>query len=241
MTKAGKRAKRRIAAPKKHLWSTARAAGRYTLEEIFSQPAIWAETARQLEQQGTLGHVSKIFSAESPWLFVACGSSYYVSQLVAAVWAKYFLIPCTAVPASEFLFAPSETLRRTGAQQAVLVSRSGETTDLRAAELLKSHAEIRTLGVTCNASGPLEKLCTQTMKLTWADEKSTVMRSSDLLIEMGLDEPEFARMAAMAIPAHLLRVAVGLRKGLNPDALKNLSRAVMLGTDGGGSAERISA
>jgi len=28
---------------------------------------------------------------------------------------------------------------------------------------------------------------------------------------------------------------------LNPDALKNLSRAVMLGTDGGGSAERISA
>ena len=384
MTKLRKRAKRKIAAPKKHLGGAPRAAGQHTLEEIFSQPAIWAETARQLEQQDTLERLSRTFSAKSPWLFVACGSSYYLSQLVAAVWAKYFLIPCAAVPASEYLFAPAETLRRTGAPQAVLVSRSGETTEiLRAAELLKSHAEIRTLGVTCNAGGPLEKLCTQTMKLTWADEKSTVMtrsftsmllafqrlgarlanrpelavgldglpgklqpwleenaakiqafavkrrfadyvllgqgthywvaqeaalkitemsssyaqayhslefrhgprsiagrdtlitfflsdaaaeeeallvgelkelgaatmvitnratpalkRSSDLLIEMGLDEPEFARLGPMAIPAHLLGTAVGLRKGLNPDAPKNLTRAVVLGTNGSGSETR---
>jgi glutamine---fructose-6-phosphate transaminase (isomerizing) len=375
---------RKIAAPKKHARSAARAAGRHTLQEIFSQPAIWAETARQLQQQGALEHLSKKFSAENPWLFVACGSSYYLSQMVAAIWAKYFLIPCAAVPASEFLFAPPETLQQAGARQAVLVSRSGETTKvLHAAELLKSHAEIRTLGVTCNIGGPLENLCTQTMKLTWADEKSTVMtrsftsmllafqrlgarlanrlelagaldglpgkvqawldenatkiqvfaakrrfadyvflgqgthywlaqegalkitemsssyaqayhtlefrygprsiagrdtlitfflsdaaaeeeallvselenlgaatmiitnraipalkRSGDLLIEMGIDEPEFARLAPMAIPAHLLGTAVGLRKGLNPDAPKNLTRAVVLGTNGSGSAKR---
>jgi glucosamine--fructose-6-phosphate aminotransferase (isomerizing) len=375
---------RKIVAPKKHARSASRAAGQHTLEEIFSQPAIWAETARQLEQQDTLERLSRTFSAESPWLFVACGSSYYLSQLVAAVWTKYFSILCTAVPASEFLFAPEETLRRTGTRQAVLVSRSGETTEiLRAAELLKSHAEIRTLGVTCNAGGPLEKLCTQTLKLTWADEKSTVMtrsftsmllafqrlgarlanrsefagvldglpgkvqpwleenaakiqafaakwrfadyvflgqgthywlaqeaalkitemsssyaqayhtlefrhgprsiagrdtlitfflsdaaaeeeaqlagelkelgastmvitnratpalkRSGDLPIEMGIDEPEFVRLAAMAIPAQLLGAAVGLRKGLNPDAPKNLTRAVVLGTNGSGSATR---
>jgi len=47
---------------------------------------------------------------------------------------------------------------------------------------------------------------------------------SDLLIELALDVPEFARYAVTAIPAHLMGTAVGLRKGLNPDAPKNLTR-----------------
>jgi len=375
---------RRNAAPKRQARSAGQGAGRHTLEEIFSQPQVWAETARQLEQLGTLERLAVNFSAERPWLFLACGSSYYLSQLVTAVWEKYFSIPCTAAPASEFLFAPGEMLRRTGAQQVVLVSRSGETTEvLRAAELLRAHGELRTLGVTCNTGGPLEKLCTQTMKLAWADEKSTVMTrsftamllafqrlgarlakraefagaldglpgkvqpwlaenaakiqgfvakrkfadyvflgqgahywlaeeaalkitemsssyaqayhtlefrhgpraiagrdtlitfflsdaaeqeeaalvseikklgaatmvitnratpalksSSDLLVEVGIEEPEFVRLAPMAIAAHLLGSAVGLRKGLNPDAPKNLTRAVVLGANGSGAATR---
>jgi glucosamine--fructose-6-phosphate aminotransferase (isomerizing) len=53
-------------------------------------------------------------------------------------------------------------------------------------------------------------------------------KHSDLLIEMGLEGPEFARYTVSAIPAHLLGTAVGLRKGLNPDAPKNLTRAVVL-------------
>jgi len=292
--------------------------------------------------------------------------------------------PCSAVPASEFLFAPDETLRRTGAQQVVLVSRSGETTEvLRAARLLESDRSILTLGVICSAESPLEKLCARTLKLTWANEKSTVMTrsftsmlvafqrlgakfagdlelvsaldrlpehvqpwleanagkiqdfgekrrfadfiflgqgahywmaqeaglkitemsssyaqvyhtlefrhgprsiagrdtlitfllseaaaeeetllvsemkelgaatfvvtnratvalegASDLLIELRMDEPEFARLAPMAIPAQLLGTAVGLRKGLNPDAPKNLSRVVTLDPNGSGAVKR---
>lgn len=56
-------------------------------------------------------------------------------------------------------------------------------------------------------------------------------RNSDLLIELGLNEPEYARMAMTAIPAQLLGLAVGLRKGLNPDKPKNLTRAVVLGAN----------
>jgi glucosamine--fructose-6-phosphate aminotransferase (isomerizing) len=51
---------------------------------------------------------------------------------------------------------------------------------------------------------------------------------SDLLVELALDGPEFARYALTAIPAHLLGTAIGLRKGLNPDSPKNLTRAVVL-------------
>jgi glucosamine--fructose-6-phosphate aminotransferase (isomerizing) len=356
----------------------------HTLNEILSQPATWRETARQLEHHGMLELVSKVFFPGSPWLFLACGSSYYLSQLVATLWTRQLHVPCSAVPASEFLFAPDETLRRTGAQQVVLVSRSGETTEvLRAAKLLEADRSILTLGVTCSAASPLEKLCARTLKLTWANEKSTVMtrsftsmlvafqrlgakfagdlklvsaldklpeqvqqwleanagkiqdfaekrrfadfiflgqgahywmaqeaglkitemsssyaqvyhtlefrhgprsiagrdtlitfllseaaaeeetllvsemkelgaatfvvtnrateaveRASDLLIELRMDEPEFARLAPMAIPAQLLGTAIGLRKGLNPDTPKNLSRVVTLDPNGSGAVKR---
>ena len=60
--------------------------------------------------------------------------------------------------------------------------------------------------------------------------KPALRRDSDLVIELGMDEPEYSRLALTAIPAHLLGLAVGLRKGLNPDVPKNLTRAVVLGS-----------
>jgi glucosamine--fructose-6-phosphate aminotransferase (isomerizing) len=352
--------------------------GELTLQEILSQPRIWSETETQLREARLLEKFSDLFSPRSPWLFVGCGSSYYLSRLIAALWTKHFYIPATGVPASELLFAPEETLRRLGVEQVVLMSRSGETTEvLRAAELLQKYPTVQTLGVTCNPQSPLETLSAHSFKLTWADEKSTVMtrsftaillafqqlglqfvgdnqssgaldqlpqraqqwldnnakriqefmarkifadyvflgqgahywlaqeaglkvtemsssyaqvyhslefrhgprsiagpntlitffiseaaaeaetllvkelkelgaaicvivnratpdlkKHSDLLIEFSLDGPEFARYAVTAIPAHLMGTAIGLRKGLNPDAPKNLTRAVVLGSNG---------
>jgi glutamine---fructose-6-phosphate transaminase (isomerizing) len=360
------------------------AAGHQTAQEILSQPDTWVETARQLEQNADLLGAFEGFSPREPWLFVACGSSYYLSRTIAAQWAKLLKVACTAVPASELLFAPQDVMRRSGARQVVLVSRSGKTTEvLRAAEWLKANSTVSTLGVTCSKDSALEKTCTHLLKLPWADEKSMVMtrsftsilllferlgakfvgdsglasaleglpektaawlaanadkirafaakrrfadfvflgqgahywlaqeaalkmtemsssyaqayhtlefrhgpksiasketlitfllsdeaiteeslligelkklgaailvvvnrataelrQESDLLIELGLSEPEYARMALTAIPAHLLGLAVGLRKGLNPDAPQNLSRAVVLGSQNGAAVKR---
>src|SRR5579863_161374 len=376
MKKPARRVLKKNAAAARLRRSAAPVAGHETRQEIFSQPGTWVETARRFEQDGTLARFAQNFAKEGPWLFVACGSSYYLSRTIAAQWAKLLGVPCTGVPASELLFAPREVIRRTGARQVVLVSRSGKTTEvLRAAEWLKANAAVQTLGVTCNESSVLEETCTHTLKLPWADEKSMVMtrsftsilllferlgailagtpdltaalnglpekteqwlaanddkiralgtkrrfadfvflgqgahywlaqeaalkmtemsssyaqayhtlefrhgpksiasketlitfllsddaaeeegslvgevkklgaatfvvanrataalrRESDLLVELGLDEPEYARLALTAIPAQLLGLAVGLRKRLNPDVPKNLARAVVLGS-----------
>jgi glucosamine--fructose-6-phosphate aminotransferase (isomerizing) len=351
--------------------------GLHTLRETLSQPAMWAETFMQLDTAKTVDRLAAHFSAEQPWLFVACGSSYYLSQLVCSIWSRNFSFRCTAVPASEFLFAPEGILRSSGAKQIVFISRSGETTEvIRAAEVLKNRVDVRTLGVTCNATSRLDELCAHMSTLPWADEKSTVMTrsftsillffqllgdrisgggnaqlsaalkelpafaqpwldanadrirkfitkrkfadfvflgqgahywlaqeaalkitemsasyaqayhslefrhgprsiagpqtlitfflsdaadaeesllvqelkalkaatlvvvnratsqlkaSGDLLIELSTSLPEFARFAVTAIPAHLLGTEVGLHKGLDPDAPKNLTRAVVLG------------
>jgi glutamine---fructose-6-phosphate transaminase (isomerizing) len=371
----------------RHGESVSRLAGQQTAQEILSQPATWVETTRQFEQNAELDKAFINFSPDEPWLFVACGSSYYLSRTIAAQWAKLLRVSCIAVPASELLFAPDEVLRRTEARQVVLVSRSGKTTEvLRAAEWLKSNTAVRTLGVTCSNNSALEDLCTHVLKLPWADEKSMVMtrsftsilllferlgakfvgdsgllsaldalpektvawlaanadkiralgrkrqfadfvflgqgahywlaqeaalkmtemsssyaqayhtlefrhgpksiasadtlitfllsdaaaeeesslvaelkklgaaifvianrattalrRDADLLLELGLDEPEYARLALTAIPAQLLGLAVGLRKGLNPDVPKNLTRAVVLGSKNGAATKRRSA
>jgi glucosamine--fructose-6-phosphate aminotransferase (isomerizing) len=65
-------------------------------------------------------------------------------------------------------------------------------------------------------------------------------RDADMLIELGLDEPEYSRLALTAIPAHLLGLAVRLRKGLNPDVPRHLTRAVVLDSKNGTAAKRRS-
>jgi glucosamine--fructose-6-phosphate aminotransferase (isomerizing) len=367
--------------------SASQLAGHLTHQEILSQPATWLETARQFEANDKLVTDFQNFSKDGPWLFIACGSSYYLSRTIAAQWATLLQARCTAVPASELLFAPHEVMLRTGARQVVLVSRSGKTTEvLRSAKWLKANTAVRTVGVTCNASSALAESCTHMLTLPWADEKSMVMtrsftsilllfqrlgaklagdaslaaalerlpektsawlrenadkiralgtkrrfadfvflgqgahywlaqeaalkltemsssyaqayhtlefrhgpksiaskellitflisdaaaeeesllvgelkklgaatfvvanrarpelrRDNDLLIELGLDEPEYARLAMTAIPAQLLGLGVGLRKGLNPDVPKNLTRAVVLDANGGKPEKRRSA
>jgi glucosamine--fructose-6-phosphate aminotransferase (isomerizing) len=53
-------------------------------------------------------------------------------------------------------------------------------------------------------------------------------RASDLAIELGLQAPEYARLAAFVIWGQLYGVYYGLKKGLNPDSPKNLARVVEL-------------
>jgi glucosamine--fructose-6-phosphate aminotransferase (isomerizing) len=53
-------------------------------------------------------------------------------------------------------------------------------------------------------------------------------RASDFAIELGLPSPEYARPAAFAIWGQLYGVYYGLKKGLNPDSPKNLTRVVEL-------------
>jgi glutamine---fructose-6-phosphate transaminase (isomerizing) len=53
-------------------------------------------------------------------------------------------------------------------------------------------------------------------------------KAADFSIELRLDTPEYARVAAYAIWGQLIGVYTGLKKGLNPDAPKNLTRAVIL-------------
>lgn len=60
-----------------------------------------------------------------------------------------------------------------------------------------------------------------------ADERTR--RAADLLLELRLEGHELARLAAHIVPAQLVGLYTGLKKGVDPDNPRNLSRVVILG------------
>jgi glutamine---fructose-6-phosphate transaminase (isomerizing) len=118
----------------------------------------------------------KAFGKAPEWLFIGCGSSYYVAMAAAAAMKSLTGRSARAVPASEILLYP-ELVFSEEFVAPVLISRSGQTSEvLKAAEVLKQR-QIPSIAISCVKGQELEKLASTTIVLP-ADEKSTVMTRS---------------------------------------------------------------
>jgi glutamine---fructose-6-phosphate transaminase (isomerizing) len=156
-----------------------RDAGRHALAEILSQPRCWDDCLRLLEQKGLIPDVTAPYADAREWLFIGCGSSYYIAQSAAACWSAVTGMQARAIPASELVLFPDLVLAGLEKPAAVLISRSGRTSEaLQAAEILEQTKAIRTLAVTCTPRQPLEQIATRTLCLLPANEESTVMTRS---------------------------------------------------------------
>jgi glutamine---fructose-6-phosphate transaminase (isomerizing) len=157
---------------------SSKAAGAYSLAEILSQPDCWSSCLASLRENRTLEKVCDIFRGTEEWLFIGCGSSYYVGLCAAASMTALTGLRARAIPASEVLLYPELALTAGKACVPVLISRSGQTSEvLKAAELLRSRS-IATLAISCAEGQALQKLTSFTIALPAADEKSTVMTRS---------------------------------------------------------------
>jgi len=160
--------------------------GHRSYAEIMSEPDIWAASLMHLEEQGRYEQVLKPLEKAEEWVFVGCGSSYYVAQAAAWSWTAVTGQRAKAVPASELLFYPEQVLGKSKCQP-VLISRSGHTTEmLMAADYLEGERKIRTLAISCATGQQLEKRATSTLLLPAADEQSTVMTRSFSSMLLGL-------------------------------------------------------
>ncbi len=188
-------------------------AGKYTLAEILSQPQCWTDCLRNLEK-GQLTKIREQFGHGSEWLFIGCGSSYYLGMAAAATWTAVAGLRASAVPASEVLLFPD--LVPTGPKTVpVLISRSGQTSEtLRAAEYLEHTRNLRTLAVSCAPGRPLAKVASACLCLPDADEKSTVMTRS---------------FTSMLLALQLLATSVANKHALNKalQQLPNLTAAML--------------
>ena len=153
-------------------------AGEHSLAEILSQPECWNSCLKSLANDQSFSDFAGRFESASGWLFVGCGSSYYVAQSAAATALSLSGRRAQAIPASELLLYPEPALVAAGGLTPVLISRSGRTSEvIKAAELLKSRA-IPTLAITCAPRERLEKIADAAILLSAADEQSMVMTRS---------------------------------------------------------------
>ncbi len=161
--------------------------GAHSLAEILSQPKFWGHCLEALENEGSLADIRKPFRSATEWLFVGCGSSYYIALAAAASWSSLTRMRAWAIPASELLLFPELVLAGAGKVAAVVISRSGQTSEaVRAAQLLEREKNIRVLAVTGTPNQPLEKIATATLPLLPCDEQSTVMTRSFTSMLLGL-------------------------------------------------------
>jgi glucosamine--fructose-6-phosphate aminotransferase (isomerizing) len=152
--------------------------GQHTLSEIFSQPQCWRACLAQLAGSAELDATVKIARPGAEWIFVGCGTSYYLAQAAASSF-NYLGLPARAVPASDLLMYPGLTLHAGRDYIPVVISRSGRTSEaVRAAQMLEKDRNLRTIAITCAEGQPLEPACSVTLKLLDADEQSTVMTRS---------------------------------------------------------------
>src|SRR5580704_11919530 len=150
-----------------------------TWNEILSQGQVWLATLQELKQSTVPDRILKASGTSRSWLFVGCGTSFYLAEAAAMSWMLLTGEPARAVPASEILLYPALSHRGEADVYAVVISRSGRTSEaVRAATALKNDLQISTFGITCAQESPLEAVCDTTIVLRAADEKSTVMTRS---------------------------------------------------------------
>ena len=162
-------------------------AGGHTFSEILSQPRCWEQCLTSLRDDTQLSEVVDRFSDRSEWIFIGCGSSYYVALSAAATWTAITGQRAWAVPASEILLYPELVWTHADKLGAVLISRSGKTSEvIRVAEIFRAR-QISTLAISCASDQALEQLAMAAIILPQADEQSTVMTRSATSMLLALE------------------------------------------------------
>jgi glucosamine--fructose-6-phosphate aminotransferase (isomerizing) len=160
--------------------------GQHTLSEIFSQPKCWSVCLAKLAASAELGEAAQLARPDATWIFVGCGTSYYLAQAAAATF-NHLGLPAQPVAASDLLLYPELTLHSGRTYIPLVISRSGRTSEaVRAADMLERNYNLRTIAITCADGQPLEASCSVTLKLLDADEQSTVMTRSFTSMLLGL-------------------------------------------------------
>jgi glutamine---fructose-6-phosphate transaminase (isomerizing) len=151
-------------------------AGANTISEIFSEPQTWVKCLAALDGKGELRKLRALHSSEEEWIFVGCGSSYYLALIAAATWSLLTGEAARAIPASEILLFPKLLPRDC---RPILISRSGRTSEIiQAGKYLMEKNRTAALAITCGRGTPIEGVAAQAIVLPQADEKSTVMTRS---------------------------------------------------------------
>jgi glutamine---fructose-6-phosphate transaminase (isomerizing) len=180
----------------------------HTWNEILSQGGVWSSVLDQLQTSRVVESILQAAANKRVWIFIGCGTSFYLAEAAANSWMLLTGEPARAIPASEVLLFP-KLLRAEGPDlQAVVISRSGRTSEaVRAATVLRTELRIPTVGITCAQNSELERACDASIVLDAVDEQSTVMTRSFTSMLLSLQVLSARRAGNAKFPESLRAMA----------------------------------
>src|SRR6202158_520359 len=88
-----------------------------TLTEMLSQTAVWQAQFAGIKQSPLIETILQQASSRTEWLFIGCGTSYYLAEAAACTWTMVTGQRARALPASEvLLFCESSYFKHAGLQ-----------------------------------------------------------------------------------------------------------------------------
>jgi glutamine---fructose-6-phosphate transaminase (isomerizing) len=151
----------------------------HTWSEILSQGSVWQTVLDEMRDSRIVATILEESHNKREWLFIGCGTSFYLAEAAAVSWTMLTGQPARAIPASEVLLFSKLIAAEGKDLQAVVISRSGRTSEaVRAAFVLRQKLQIPTVGITCALNSELERACDISIVVNTADEQSTVMTRS---------------------------------------------------------------
>lgn len=150
--------------------------GAETFNEISGQAASWSATMDRVDrdENGLIG----LFDGVEQVIFSGCGSAYNASFSIAAWFQSQTGICCRAVHASEFFLFTDMFLCPEKKTAAVVISRSGSTTETVTAMRKAAGLGCATLGITCFPGSPMASEADKAVVLEEASEKSVATTRS---------------------------------------------------------------
>lgn len=148
-------------------------------QEIFNQDESLKKSLDYvLTRQNDL---SEFFSATDydEILFVACGSSYWLSLSALETFSEKFGIRCSAVTSGDVLMNPAQYIKRYSKPLIIAPSRSGNTSEtLKAVDFLKKIYQGRVLGIVEYENAKLNQHSDLLLEIPWANETSVCQTRS---------------------------------------------------------------
>ncbi len=151
-----------------------------TYKEIKNQPMSWRQTLKQTTQDWNSFKDRLTIRPNTHFLFIGCGTSFYLSQTSAALFQELTGHVSRAIPGSEVFLTSGCVIPNEAPTIAFAISRSGTTSEvLLAVEYLQHHyPNVQVVGVTCNSEEGLSKIVPITISLEHVKEESVVMTQS---------------------------------------------------------------
>lgn len=144
--------------------------GPITETEIRSMPALWRRTLDRLDEEAR--ELTALIRASSSITYVGCGSG-HLAGVAAVELLRDAGVAAMSPVASDYVLRPPVSMEGDVRPLLVAFSRSGETTETRAAlDAFRARTSGRTVVVTCRPGSALANLSDRTVAIPEADERA---------------------------------------------------------------------